>query len=118
MVNNFDIRYYLEQRLMEKNAFWSFEKSSCKDLSDWNLIKYVLLRLDLDDAKKLFDLYPKKLIKEVWKEELASQGDYLQNMNFCYAVNFFDAKNPKQYIKTVATKRLNRIFKENEKRFG
>ena len=101
-----EIKQYLEKRLMEEKSFWSFEKSSCKNLSDWNLIKYVLIRLDLDDIKYLFQLYPKKKIKQVWLEELIPQGDYLLAMNICFALIYFDAKKPRQYVKTMETRIL------------
>jgi hypothetical protein len=91
---------------MDENSFWSFEKSSCKNLTDWNLIKYVLIRLDLDDIKYLFQLYSKEKIKEVWLQELVPQGDYLQAMNTCFALLFFDARRPRQYVKTMETRIL------------
>ena len=101
-----DIKLYLEKRLMEENSFWSFEKSSCQNLSDWNLIKYVLLRLDLEDINYLFQLYPKEKIKQVWLQELVPQGDFLLAMNICFAVLYFGARNPHQYVKTMETKML------------
>jgi len=94
-----DIKRYLGKKLMEENSFWSFEKSSCQNLSDWNLIKYVLLRLDLDDIKYLFQLYPKGQIKQVWLEELVPQGDFLLSMNICFALLFFGARNPRNMLK-------------------
>jgi len=103
-----NIKPYLEKRLMEEHSFWSFEKSSCQNLSDWNLIKYVLLRLDLDDINYLFKLYPKEKIKEVWLQELVPQGDFLLTMNLCFALLYFDAKKPRQYVKAMETKILNK----------
>ena len=106
MQSHDDIRQYLEKRLMEENSFWSFEKSLCQNLSDWNLIKYVLIRLDLDDIKYLFQLYPKEKVKQVWLQELVSQGDFLMAMNICFALLYFDARNPRQYVKTMETRIL------------
>ena len=101
-----EIKQYLEKRLMKEHSFWSFEKTSCKNLSDWNLIKYVLIRLDLDDIKYLFQLYPKKKIKQVWLEELIPQGDYLLSMNICFALIYFGVKKPRQYVKSMETRML------------
>jgi hypothetical protein len=101
-----DIKQYLEKRLVEENSFWSFEKLSCQNLSDWNLIKYVLLRLDLDDIKYLFQLYPKKKIKQVWLQELVPQGDFLLAMNICFALLYFNARKPRQYVKSMETRIL------------
>ena len=101
-----DIKQYLEKRLIEENSFWSFEKSSCQNISDWNLIKYVLLRLDLDDIKYLFQLYPKEKIKQVWLQELVPQGDFLLAMNICFALIYFDARKPRQYVKAMEKRML------------
>ena len=107
----YNIKKNLEKKLLRENSFWSFEKSSCRNLSDWNLIKYVLIYLDLDDIKYLFQLYPKKKVKEVWLQELVTQGDFLLSMNICFALLFFDAKRPRQYVKTMETKMLNKKLK-------
>jgi len=106
MKSNEELKKYLEKKLMKENAFWSFENSSCKNLSDWNLVKYAMLRLDLDDIKYLFQLYPKKMIKEVWLQELVTQGDYLLAMNVCFALLFFNAKRPRQYVRSMETRML------------
>ena len=106
-----NIKQYLEKKLIEENAFWSFEKASCQTLSDWNLIKYVLLRLDLDDIKYLFQLYPKEKIKQVWLQELVPQGDYLLAMNICFALLYFGAKKPRQYVRTMETRMLKKKSK-------
>jgi hypothetical protein len=105
-----DIRGYLEKRLIEERAFWSFDKLSCQNLSDWNLIKYSLIALDLDDINYLFQLFPKKQIKHVWLEELVPQGDFLKSMNLCFALVYFGAKNPRQYVKAMETRQLNRVL--------
>ena len=106
MKSSHEIKNYLEKRLIEENSFWSFDISSCQNLSDWNLIKYVLIRLDLDDIKHLFQLYPKGMIKQVWLQELVTQGDYLMAMNICFALVFFNAKKPRQYVKAMETRML------------
>ena len=110
MKNN--IKQYLFKRLKEENAFWSYEKDSLHCFSDWNLIKYSLVYLDLDDIKHLFSIFSKKLIKKVWISELIPQGDYLKNMNLCFALLFFNAKRPKTYVKSLETRQLNKLLKQ------
>jgi hypothetical protein len=105
--NREGIKSYLMRQLWKERAFWSFDKASCRDLSDRNLIKYVLIHLDLKDTDRLFDLYPKRLIKRVWRDELVPQGDYLLSMNLCYALLYFDAKRPAQYLKSLTTRHIN-----------
>lgn len=93
----------------EEHAFWSFDKASCHDLPERELIKYVLIHLDLDDIRLLFDIYPKKRIKRVWLDELVPQGDYLISMNLCFALLFFDIKRPSQYLKSMETRHFNKL---------
>ena len=104
-----EIKAYLEKRLLQENAFWSYEKDSCRNLDDRNLIKYVLIHLDIEDINHLFRIYPKNEIKKIWLEELVPQGDYLINMNLCFAVIYFDIKKPKQYLKSMETRHFNKI---------
>jgi len=108
MEKGIEIKPYLEKRLIETYSFWSFEKSACRNLSDWDLIKYVLLRLDLDDINYLFQLYPKEKIKQVWLQELVPQGDFLLPMNTCFALLYFNARKPRQYVKSMETRILNK----------
>jgi hypothetical protein len=106
------IKRYLNNRLISENVFWSFDKSSCENISDWNLIKYVLIHLDLEDINKLFEIFSKKKIKKVWLEELVPQGDFYINMNFCFALLYFGIKKPKQYLKTMETKHLQKLLND------
>ncbi|MDR3266336.1 MAG: hypothetical protein LBT24_02065 [Tannerella sp.] len=105
-----EIKAYLEQKLLDCHAFWSFYKDSCRDLSDRNLIKYVLIHLDLDDIQYLFQMYSKKEIKKVWLEELVPQGDYLNAMNLCFALIYFDIKHPRNYLKSMQTRHINKLI--------
>ncbi|MDR0828775.1 MAG: hypothetical protein LBN95_01495 [Prevotellaceae bacterium] len=107
-----NIKQYLLKKLKAENTFWSFDKDSLQSLSDWNLIKYSLIYLDLDDIKCLFSIFSKKLIKKVWIEELIPQGDYLKNMNLCFALLFFNAKRPMIYVKSLETRQLNKFLRK------
>lgn len=104
-----EIKLYLEQKLHLANAFWSYDKDTCNNLDDKNLIKYVLIYLDLEDINLLFDIYSKKEIKKVWLNELIPQGDYLISMNLCFALLYFDIKKPLQYLRAMETRHFNKI---------
>ncbi len=104
-----EIKAYLLKRLFEENAFWSYDKEKIKDISDRSLIKNVLRHLDLEDTDLLFDIYPKRLIKRIWLDELVPQGDYLRNMNICFAIVYFDIKQPLKYLKRMETYKLNQF---------
>ena len=103
------IKSYLLNQLQKAQAFWSYDKSSCREISDYNLIKHVLIRLDLQDINLLFDIFPKQKIKRIWLDELVPQGDYLRNMNLCFAALYFDIKKPQQYLKAMETYKMNRL---------
>ncbi len=110
MTSKNEIKLYLEQTLHKAHAFWSYEKTSCLNLSDHDLIKFVLIYLDLDDIQFLFKIYSKKQIKRVWLDELVPQGDYLISMNLCFAVLYFDIKRPLQYLKSMETRHFNKFI--------
>ena len=59
-------------------AFWSYDPKSVSlaRMGDNFLIEKVLYHLDWDDILKLFEIYPKKQIKNVWKEKLCPLGQY------------------------------------------
>lgn len=107
MLEKEKIKSELLQKLHERHAFWSYDKSSCQTISDWNLIKFVLIHLDIDDIDLLFTIYPKSKIKKVWIEEVVIQGAYLRNMNICFANLYFDIKYPIPYLKRMETYKLN-----------
>ncbi|GAP71806.1 hypothetical protein SAMD00024442_19_5 [Candidatus Symbiothrix dinenymphae] len=108
-MNKEQIKSELLKRLHEHHAFWSYDKSSCQTISDWNLIKFVLIHLDLDDTDRLFQIYPKSLVKKVWLAEVAIQGEYLRNMNICFANLYFDIKHPIPYLKRIETRNINQF---------
>lgn len=112
MKSESEIKRYLEQKLHNVNAFWSYEKELCHDLSDSDLIKYSMTYLDLNDIQLLFKIYPKKKIKQIWLDELVPQGDYLISMNLCFALLFFDIKKPLQYLKSMETRHFKKIAQD------
>ncbi len=63
-MDNVEIKKYLQNRLMEENVFWSYDKDSVVNISDWNLIKFVMIYLDLNEIDLLFQIYSKSLIKK------------------------------------------------------
>ena len=88
-MNTAEIKTYLLNRLLQEHALWSYDKDSVADISDWNLIKFVLIHLDLADINWLFEIYSKRQIKKVWLKELVRQGDFLRNMNLAFALLYF-----------------------------
>jgi hypothetical protein len=49
-MNNKQLRKRLEQKLIEENAFWSYDKSSIDIIPENEFIEKVLLHLDIEDV--------------------------------------------------------------------
>ena len=104
--NNENIKRVLFRRLKKANVFWSYDPKSVTfaRMDDDFLIEKVLYHLDWEDILRLFEIYPQKQIKEVWKNKLCPLGDYFGRMNVLYASVLFDIKNPERYIKVQRKK--------------
>ena len=87
------IKQELLAKLKQEHCFWSYNEDSIKDIPDDMLIEKTLLYLDLDEIDQLFLIYPFKKIKQVW-----------------FAWYYFKAKKPDTYIKSMATRHLNKMF--------
>ena len=80
------------------------------DIPDDMLIEKTLLHLDLEEINQLFLIYPFKKIKQVWLDYLVPQAEYLYTLNRFFAWYYFKAKKPDAYIKSMATRHLNKMF--------
>lgn len=49
-------------------------------------------------------------IKQVWLDYLVPQAEYLYTLNRFFAWYYFKAKKPDAYIKSMATRHLNKMF--------
>ena len=74
------------------------------------LIEKTLLHLDLEEINQLFLIYPFNKIKRVWLDYLVPQAEYLYTLNRFFAWYYFKAKKPDAYIKSMATRHLNKMF--------
>ena len=103
------LRTQLEKKLIDENAFWSYDKSSIEILPDNEFIEKVLLHLDIEDVQALFSLFPKKKIQKVWQELVLSREPLYHNLNRLYAFLLFDIKNPDRYIRYYKNKHIKAI---------
>jgi hypothetical protein len=99
------IKLNLVERLKHQKVFWSYDQASISGLPDEILIEKVLLYLDTDDIHRLFKLYPKKVIKKIWKEKMLVQEPLYHLLNRLYAFLYFDVKDPDRYIRDFVKKR-------------
>lgn len=76
-----DIREQIADKLIATGGFWSYDAKFLREkLSDDQLIEATLEKLDLDDIDSLFELFPEKRIKDVWRRTMVVQGDYYYSL--------------------------------------
>ena len=105
---NIDIRAYLIDKLKNEHCFWSYNLSSVQEIPDSLLVEMVMLYLDIDDIDLLFRILPYKDIKKAWLDNLVSQGERYYQLNLFFSWYYFHVKDPKRYVKGMATKSLNK----------
>ncbi len=99
----------LSKKLIERNSFWSYKMRQDTTIPDDILIEKTLIYLDIDDINKLFNLFPNRKIKQVWRNRLVIQGDYYRRLNKLLAWMYFDIKNPDRYIKRIVSQHVNKF---------
>ena len=107
-MNKAEVKRGLINHLKKANAFWSYQADAIKDVPDDILVELVMLHLDLDDINKLFDIYSYKFVKKAWIENVVAQGERYYNLNYFFAWYYFHAKQPRSYVKSMATRQLNK----------
>jgi len=110
MEAQYEIKNNLLEKLKQEHCFWSFNAASIKEVPDDILIEKTLIYLDMEEIDQLFLIYPFKKIKQVWREHLIPQGQYLYTLNRFLAWYYFKIKHPDSYIKAMQTKQLNKII--------
>ena len=107
------IRNYLCEMLVKKNAFWSYDVKSFDDIPDEELIEKCFTTLDINDIDLMFEIFPRKRIRQVWLERLAIQGEYMQMLNVMIAIYYFGIKKPEKYLTKVEKRQINNLLKES-----
>jgi hypothetical protein len=103
------IKADLLKKLHDEKAFWSYSQSSLSQIPDILIIEKVLLHLDIDAVNSLFRLFPKKLIRNIWKERMLSLEPVYHQLNRLYAFMYFDIINPDRYIRDFKNKKYKSI---------
>lgn len=105
------IKEQLLSRLKAEHAFWSYEPESINatTVSDERLIALTMRYLDIDEIKQLFTIFSFNKVKHAWKKLLIPEGEYLYTLNRFFAWYYFKAKNPDAYVKSLATRHLNKM---------
>lgn len=103
-----DIRLFLIEKLKQEHCLWSYESNSIQDVPDDILVELVMLYLDIEEIKLLFQLFGYKKVKKAWIENVVAQGERYYNLNHFFAWYYFHAKRPRSYVKALATRQLNK----------
>lgn len=107
------IRNQLCEKLVAKNAFWSFEVKTYDSIPDEEIIEKCFTVLDIDDIDLMFEIFPRKRILQVWKEKMAIQGEYLQMLNIMIAMYYFGIKEPEKYLARIEKQHINNLLKDS-----
>ena len=102
------IKQHLIEQLRKEHAFWSYNPSSVQEVSDDLLVEWVMLYLDIDDINLLFQLLPFNCIKRAWLRNVVSQGERYYQLNVFFAWYYFNVKDPRRYVKSMATRAINK----------
>ena len=103
-----EIKPYLIQKLKQEHCLWSYENDSIKDIPDDVLVELVMLYLDIEEIDLLFKLFDYKKVKQAWIENVVAQGEQYYTLNYFFAWYYFHAKQPRSYVKAMATRQLNK----------
>ncbi len=103
-----DIKQFLIEKLKQQQCLWSYESDSVQDIPDDMLVELVMLYLDIEEINLLFQLLPYKAVKRAWIENVVAQGERYYNLNYFFAWYYFHAKQPRSYVKAMATRQLNK----------
>ena len=108
MDQKLDIKLMLIDKLKQEHCLWSYENDSIQDIPDDVLVELVMLYLDIDEINLLFQLFDYKKVKQAWIENVVAQGERYYNLNYFFAWYYFHAKQPRRYVKAMATRQLNK----------
>lgn len=108
MNQSFDIKQILIEKLKQQHCLWSYENDSIQDIPNDVLVELVMLYLDIEEINMLFQLLSYKTVKRAWIENVVAQGERYYNLNYFFAWYYFHAKQPRSYVKAMATRQLNK----------
>ena len=108
-----DIKQFLINRLKQKHRLWSYDNDSIQDISNDLLVELVMLYLDIEEIDMLFQLLDYKAVKKAWIENVVAQGERYYNLNYFFAWYYFHVKQPRRYVKAMATRQLNKRLAEH-----
>jgi hypothetical protein len=104
-----DIRKQLIRELMIKRVLWSYKKPESDSIPDDILIEKTLINLDIEDINKLFLIFPKVKIRNIWYEKILINDARFHSMNLLFAHLYFNINNPEDYLKRCLKKHYKKL---------
>jgi hypothetical protein len=104
-----DIRNQLIRELMIRRIFWSYKKPESDSIPDDILIEKTLINLDIEDINKLFLIFPKVKIRNIWHEKVLINDAQFHSMNLLFAHLYFNIKNPEDYLEKCLNKHYKKL---------
>lgn len=102
-------RVNLFNRLRDMGVFWSYSKEIDYDQAGRELcIEYLLKYGEFDDIKLGFELFGKRMMKNIWQARVAGNGQFLK-LNVMLARVFFDMDVNGDYFKGRANERFEKL---------
>lgn len=99
----------LFNKLRDKGIFWSYSKDIVYvDAGESLMIEYLLKYGDFDDIQLGFELFGKKMIKNIWEEKLKSDKQFIK-LNVMLARVFFGMDVESEYFKEVKNARFEKL---------
>ena len=107
------LRNRLCERLVKCNAFWSYDVKSYDTIPDEEIIEKCFTMLDMKEIELMFELYPRKRIRQVWQERMAIQGEYMKMLNVMISMYYFGIKEPEKYLEKIERQHINKLLKQS-----
>ena len=107
------LRNRLCERRVKCTAFWSYDVKSYDTIPDEEIIEKCFTMLDMKDIELMFELYPRKRIRQVWQERMAIQGEYMKMLNVMISMYYFGIKEPEKYLEKIERQHINKLLKQS-----
>jgi putative transposase len=109
MMKIYKQKVQLFNKLRDKGIFWSYSKDiAYADMKETIFIEHLLKYGDFDDIKLGFELFGKRVIKQVWMERLKSDKSFIK-INLLIARVFLGMDVESDYFKEAKNERLEKL---------
>lgn len=109
IIRRYKQKVKLFNKLRDKGLFWSYKKDVAYDeVASALFIEHLLKYGDFDDLRLGFELFGKRVMREVWDVKLKSDKSFIKT-NLMLARVFFDMDVESDYFKEVKNERFEKL---------